>query len=383
MMINIKDIPTLLIADDQPDNLRAIIDILQNSEDQYNFITVPNGKVLVDIACKKMPDLIITDWEMPQLNGLEAIAELKKYPETQDIPVIMCTGIKINPQDLKTALEVGALDYVRKPVEATELIARVKSMLKLSASYLKIKEQKEEIQNQAEQLESLNQLKDKLFSIIAHDLRSPLNTLKGMLTILELDALSPEEFKEIGKDVKKRIENIDASLNNLLLWAESQMKGEISYQETIEIYPIINGKIDLFESNASAKQITIINETQPGLTVFADLNHFRAILRNLIGNALKFTTLGGKIVISTKRLKTKVQILIQDTGVGMSEAQIAKLFKRETHFTTQGTSQEKGTGLGLLLCKEFVEKNAGEIWVESQLGIGSTFFVELPIAYVE
>lgn len=145
-MIPHKKEPILLIADDQPDNLRAMITILQDSEHHYNFITVPNGKVLIDVALKKQPDLIITDWEMPEMSGLDAIMALKQQTETSEIPVIMCTGIMITPQDLKIAMEAGAVDFVRKPVESTELIARVKSMLALSASYRTIKEQKEQLE---------------------------------------------------------------------------------------------------------------------------------------------------------------------------------------------------------------------------------------------
>jgi phosphoserine phosphatase RsbU/P len=146
MMITETKEPVLLIADDQPDNLRAMIDILQASEHNFHFITVPNGRILIDIALKKQPDLIITDWEMPELTGLEAIKALKLHPETSDIPIIMCTGIMITPQDLKIAMEAGAVDFVRKPIDAMELIARVQSMLALSASYLTIKEQKEKLE---------------------------------------------------------------------------------------------------------------------------------------------------------------------------------------------------------------------------------------------
>jgi phosphoserine phosphatase RsbU/P len=138
----------ILIADDQPDNLQIITSILKQASPLYNFINVPNGKILVDLAQKRLPDLIITDWDMPEMDGLTAIRILKQSPETQNIPVIVCTGAMSGGANLKLALEEGAVDYIRKPVDALELVARVQSMLKLSASYKSLEESHQTIERQ-------------------------------------------------------------------------------------------------------------------------------------------------------------------------------------------------------------------------------------------
>ncbi|TAE07935.1 MAG: hybrid sensor histidine kinase/response regulator [Bacteroidetes bacterium] len=379
-MIALKKEPCIIIADDNPENLRLIMDILKKTDLHCNLIAVPNGKVLVEIALQKVPDLIITDWEMPVMNGLEALIELKKHPFTEHIPVIMCTGIMTTSNDLKTAMDAGAVDYVRKPVEAMELVARVQSMLRLSASYIKIKEQKEEIESQAHALEKVNEVKDKMFSIIAHDLRSPFNTLKGMLMLLELDPLFPNELKFMGKDIQKKVAVLDETLNNLLTWAMSQMQGEESEKVKIDVLQIVENKMLLFKSSAEQKNIQLAYQVPNNTFIFADVNHFRAILRNLINNAIKFTPEGGKITIHATEKGDFVLLTVIDTGVGMEQEKVKQIFTPKTNLSTLGTNNEKGTGLGMLICKDLVGKNNGNIYVTSVVGEGTTFFVELPKA---
>jgi signal transduction histidine kinase len=242
-----------------------------------------------------------------------------------------------------------------------------------------VAQQKESISLQATELQELNQLKDKLFSIISHDLRSPLGAMKGMLTILEMGGLSEAEMQIITKDVKKRLDGLDHALNNLLVWSKAQMSGQIALKENIELHPLIEGKINLYSGTAALKKIEFANLVPQNIVVHANLNHLRVVLRNLIGNALKFTPEGGKIEIIATTNENFVRIGVKDNGIGMSGEQIDKLFDKNTHFTTRGTKDEKGTGLGLLLCKEFVEKDGGQIWVESKPKQGSTFWVEFPL----
>jgi two-component system sensor histidine kinase/response regulator len=379
-MIELKKEPCIIIADDNPENLRVMMDILKKTDLRCNLIAAPNGKILVDIALQKIPDLIITDWEMPVMNGLEAIEVLKNNAFTAHIPIIMCTGIMTTSNDLKTAMDAGAVDYVRKPIEAMELVARVQSMLRLSASYIKIKEQKDEIEHQAHELENANHVKDKMFSIIAHDLRSPFNTLKGMLMLLELDQLFPTELKNMGKDIQQKIDVLDSTLNNLLTWAMSQMQGEASKQERIFVNEILEGKLLLFKNMIEQKQITLTANLEPNTYIWADINHFRAIIRNLINNAIKFTPNGGKIHVTASQKGSYILVTVEDSGVGMSQEKADNLFAAKTNQSTLGTNKEKGTGLGLMICNDFVTKNNGKIYFKTAQNQGTTFFVELPIA---
>ncbi|TAH18754.1 MAG: hypothetical protein EAZ08_10480 [Cytophagales bacterium] len=271
-----------------------------------------------------------------------------------------------------TLLNLQKADISAKNEELSQINEELKNTLDVVAN------QNKAITAQSNELSELNQLKDKLFSIISHDLRSPLGAMKGVLTILAMGGLSDEEIQMISKDIKKRLDGLDYTLNNLLVWSKSQMSGSISFKEKIEIQSLINGKINLFIANAEAKNIKLINLVPEHTFVCADLNHLRLVFRNLLSNAIKFTPENGKIEVVSTDNEEFVQIGVRDSGIGMTEEQLQKLFNRNTHFTTRGTKDEKGTGLGLLLCKEFIEKDGGRIWVESRPNQGSTFFVELP-----
>lgn len=230
-----------------------------------------------------------------------------------------------------------------------------------------------EIEIQAEQLKNLNVTKDKLFSIISHDLRSPLASLRGLMDIMGRDGLTVDEFNFSSKKLKKNLESVQEDLDNLLLWAQSQLNGLQSNPVAMKLNPVIEEKIHLFNEIAKQKEITILNEVDGSAMIFADRNHIALVMRNLLANAIKFNKPGGLITISEKHLDNFLAISVSDSGVGMSESDLRKLFNAETHFTNPGTQQEKGAGIGLLLAKEFIEKNGGSIWAVSELDKGATF----------
>jgi signal transduction histidine kinase len=230
-----------------------------------------------------------------------------------------------------------------------------------------------EIEEQAQQLRNLNITKDKLFSIISHDLRSPLASLRGLIDILDMDGLSREDFKLTFRKLGRNLESVQDDLDNLLLWAQSQLKGLQSDPVSLRVHPIIDEKIRLFNEIAHQKEITINNEIDRDLLIVADRNHMALVMRNLLANAIKFSRHGGLISIRERNVGENVEISVTDTGVGMSTAEVDQLFSADTHFTKPGTNREKGVGIGLLLTKEFVEKNGGSIWATSELGKGSTF----------
>lgn len=243
----------------------------------------------------------------------------------------------------------------------------------------KNKELNEKIEQRTAELRASNITKDKLFSIISHDLRSPMAALKSTIEILDPQILNSVELEMIKRELSKQFEATDDTLQNLLLWAKSQMGGVSIQKEEIQLKKIIDQKIVLFALIAENKQIRLINNIEEQIQVYADINHLRLILRNLIANAFKFTLINGTITISaTQESEDFITIAVKDTGVGMTVEQIGKLFITNTHFSTRGTDDEHGTGLGLLLCKDFVEKNGGKIWVESEINKGSTFYFTLP-----
>ena len=235
----------------------------------------------------------------------------------------------------------------------------------------------EQIKVQSKHIEELNSLKDRLFAIISHDLRTPFNNLKGILNLLTSGDLSKEKFQTIIPMLEKSLSTASGLLDNLLHWSNSQLKGEIIELNDFEINRLVKTQLDLFEKQATDKQIILINEIPEGTIVFADSNMIDVVLRNLVANAIKFCHAGGKITISSKQMEGFVEISVQDEGIGISPNNIPRIFQEKGKFTTLGTNREFGTGLGLLLCKDFVEKLNGKIGVESKVNEGSRFWFTL------
>jgi signal transduction histidine kinase len=233
-----------------------------------------------------------------------------------------------------------------------------------------------------EKLAETNAVKDKLFSIIAHDFRTPLSNLKGVLELLRLEAISEAEIKEIMLGLTDNINYTANLLDNLLLWASSQLKGIETNPTQFEITEVVQENIDLLTPIAHQKRIKIVNNTS-GISVQADINMTKLILRNLLSNAIKFTFKEGEILISTTVVGDYCHTTVKDEGMGIDPETQKKLFQVAKNKIRQGTAREKGTGLGLLLCKEFIEKNAGAIWVESIENQGAAFTFSLPLAQPE
>jgi signal transduction histidine kinase len=243
-----------------------------------------------------------------------------------------------------------------------------------------LNKQKGEIEGKNVQLEKLIKTKDKFFSIVAHDLRSPLNSLKSFTSLIRKHAgmLTKEEIIEMSKELDSTINNTIKMTESLLTWAQQQMQTVESNPEKIEVAPLANQVADLYKEAAEKKSITIHIEVELDATVYVDKNHFMFIIRNLVNNAVKFTPTGGQIKIKAEDSEGKTQISVRDTGIGMTKEKLLKLFEINKTQKTYGTAGEKGTGLGLILVKEFALQNSGEIKVESEPGKGSTFFVTLP-----
>jgi signal transduction histidine kinase len=237
----------------------------------------------------------------------------------------------------------------------------------------------EETEKRSEELERLNQVKDKFFSIISHDLRSPINALAGLLDLLDKGAVKPDELPYHIKELKTRFNHTRTLLNNLLDWTLLQMD-KLNLQATrIQLHKIVEENIQLL-SAVQTKQIALVNNVPSDAMAFADSNTTNLVIRNLMTNAIKFTNDGGQVSINAEDKGNQWVMYVKDNGIGMSEDVQRILFDKTAPYTTRGTANEKGTGLGLILCKEFIEKNGGSIWVQSKVGEGSTFYFTLPKA---
>jgi signal transduction histidine kinase len=225
----------------------------------------------------------------------------------------------------------------------------------------------------------MNEEKDRLFSIIAHDLRSPLSSLNQILGMLAEGNLSKEEFDVLVSKISKNAQESSELLNNLLQWASSQMKGFKIIAAPLNIQQTLNETISNVVPIAQQKNITIINEIPEDIVANVDANMIKIVFRNLLINAIKFSNKGSEIFLEATKENNNIKVFIKDQGVGIAAEDIPLLFNSLT-YTKPGTENEKGTGLGLVLCKLFVERNNGTISVESRPRVGSTFCVTLPVA---
>lgn len=270
-----------------------------------------------------------------------------------------------------TALTILLLIYLKRKntIKYTEELEEKNKQIQL---------QNDAILEQTHHLEEINKVKDRLFSIVSHDLKDSISSIKGFLDLLKDDSISKEEFNELIPELSENANNASLLLFNLLNWSKSQMQNLEPRPELINIQDIFHEKVKLIEQKLEQKRIVLIDETQRDF-VYVDKSMVEIVIQNLLTNAVKFSRTGDIITISNKDYNGKSLLCIEDTGVGISRENIGKLFQNN-NFSTIGTKNEKGTGLGLTICKELVELNKGRIWVESTINVGSKFYVELPKA---
>lgn len=306
---------------------------------------------------------------MPEMDGYEVLQHLKSNPDTNDIPVIIMSALS-DMQSIVKGYQLGATEYVTKPFQREELVKRVAHRFELFS----IKRIKQELENTIES-------RDTLYSVIAHDLRSPLGSLKMMnnaiLMMVDKDQVSPEVF-EMLQMMNKTSEEIFLLLDNLLKWAKNRLKKQNVYKQETDINSLVSSTAEIYIPMATQKGLTIqLQDMDKELSGFVDIDMIKTVVRNLISNAIKFSFEGGTITIGSKIEGDHVVISVKDSGKGIKKEDQEKLLKQNTHFTSYGTNNEKGSGLGLMLCKDFVEQHDGKLWFESEEGKGSTFFASL------
>ena len=235
-----------------------------------------------------------------------------------------------------------------------------------------------EVEEKSNELELLNKTKDKLFSIIGHDFRSPLHSLRGLLELIGTRNMSQQEFEHYSKDLKNKIDIVYNNLDNILHWSVSQLNGIHALPVRIDMQDLSEEVVELYAEIARVKGVKIVNDVPAEGNVWADKDQVRLVIRNLVSNALKFTFAGGQVTIGAIVLEDAVRIFVKDTGVGIADDDLSKLFIKQSLWSAKGTNNEKGLGLGLLLCKEFIEKNNGTLDVKSEPGSGTVIGFTLP-----
>lgn len=363
MSANIPEKPVILIVEDDVINLRILTEFLDESN--FEILVAKNGESAIRQAMFACPDIILLDIMMPGIDGFETCRRLQEEDKTKEIPIIFLTALSAISDKVR-GFSLGAVDYITKPFKKEEIIARV-------TTHLTLKTQKKK-------LEELNATKDKFFSIIAHDMR---NIFNGLIATSWLIAESSEkiqgkEMSMLGRKMYDSTKMAHTLLENLLNWARLQ-NGAIEFCPiNIFIKEIIDRITAHTKTAAERKSIVFFTKADPEIEVYADPNMLDTILRNLVSNAIKFTNIGGEIHISAVKEQDFIKISVKDTGIGIAKQDVQKLLKIENKFKREGTEGEQGTGLGLLLCREFIEKNNGSISIESEIDQGTTFTFTLP-----
>lgn len=361
----------ILIVDDVTSNVLLLKILLTN--EKFQICTASNGHQCVEVARSEHPDLILLDVMMPELNGFDTAVILKKDSLTADIPIIFLTALN-SPSDLVHGFQVGAHDFLTKPFNKEELIMRVMHQISLVAA-------KRYIIEQNEKLKRIISNRDKMYSVIAHDLRSPMASIRMVLNlcvnVVTPDMVGEEIFGLLDKANRESEETHDL-LDNLLKWTKSQTgRLEVAYQN-LELDDIVPGVVDIFTMIAEMKKIKLqYIPSEEHLKVRADNDMMKTVVRNFISNAIKFTPEGKGIEVYYKKSGEFAKISVRDHGVGIAPERIDTLFHKGE--TTYGTGGEEGSGLGLQLCADFARKNGGDVMVESTLGEGSTFSFLVPL----
>jgi len=371
--------PTVLIADDNPTNLNVLFEYL--SAQGYRVLVAEDGAGAIEQAQYGLPDLILLDVMMPGIDGFEACEKLKESPQTKDIPVIFMTAISETPYVLK-GFEVGAVDYITKPLQREEVLVRVRNHIAMRLLQRQLQAEVAVRQKAEEELREINAGKDVFFSILAHDLKNPIGGLLGLSEAL-VDLMSidiDESVRDMAIDIRNTSRQVGELLFDLLSWAQMQLGKLEPKPERVSILKEVEFAVALVGVAARTKKIEIENEITEPIEIYCDVRMNDTVLRNLLGNAVKFTDRGGKVRIRAEKKETELEITVSDTGRGIPADRLPDLFRIGKTESTFGTAGEKGTGLGLPLSREMVEKNGGRIWVESIPEEGSHFHFTVPLA---
>ncbi len=377
-----KKRPVILLVDDTESMILLLESIFSSLPVQT--ISARNGKAALKVLESTSVDLILLDIMMLGMDGYETCRQIKLMPQHQDVPVIFLTAL-YTKEEISKGFQLGAVDYVVKPFDNKELIHRVETHLALRLSRQELVEVNQKLNDANQKLSELNITKDRLLSIIAHDLRGPLSAF------VNISELMHKEFHNMKKadvesslDVMKRdSKRIFLLLENLLEWSRLQLESTEASTSPVSVYVILDQVQQLFSEAVKDKELAIISKITDDLVVEADSYMLQAVLRNLLSNAIKFSRPKGQILIQSKTIENSIELSVMDQGVGIPKETQPKIFSLHHIYSTRGTSGERGSGLGLILCKDFLEKNRGSIRFESEPGKGTSFYITLPATRVK
>ena len=364
---------TILIVDDNQTNIILLQAILKRAK--YNTVSATNGADALRIMQEMHPDLVLLDIMMPEMDGYEVARRKDEIEDIQSIPFLFVTALS-DTNSMVKGFKAGCSDFITKPFNTEEILIRIHHQI-INVENRRI------INSKNEELKSLIRNRDKLYAVVAHDLRSPLGTIKSVLDILD-ENLNSEiigfELYDLLHATTESADELFGLLENLLFWTRTQMGKLIFQPKEIKITDAVTDAIKATSSMSNIHRIDISYSDNTGnATVLADKNMITTVIRNILANAIKFSDEDSSIEIGTKIVDNQLSCSITDHGCGMDD-EVKQALQQQISITTTGKHQEEGTGLGLTLCREFIRAHNGNLSFESEMNVGTTFTFTIPLS---
>ncbi|MEN8170791.1 MAG: hybrid sensor histidine kinase/response regulator [Pseudomonadota bacterium] len=356
--------PTLLVVDDNSTNIKVVEKFI-SMDGKYRSVHATRGEEALRICSEQAIDMVLLDIMMPEMNGYEVCEKLKQDPATRDIPVIFITA-KHEAEDIVHGFSVGGVDYLLKPFNGSELIARINTHMQLRL--------------QERELKEANATKDRFITIIAEELRSPIKALNGVLHMLahppqQLDAVQQHDYIA---QAALAAESLDVISSNLIQWSSLQIDSIPLRPVNVDLHNLFAEAANKVSAENPQKAIQYKIEIDEGQTCHADESSLQRVAQSILTNASAFSHTGGEVSVSASRQNDDWYITIKDQGVGISIEDQQNLFHLDKRITHSGTSGETGSGMGLLLCKELMKRIKGTITIQSEPGKGTQILLTLP-----
>ncbi len=372
----------------------------------YVFSKATSGREALRILLHEEDfSLILLDVKMPTMDGYDTAELIYQRDKLKQIPIIFITAHDYEEAAMFKGYQAGAVDFIRKPFNPEMLRSKVAVFAELHKKNQLLRQQEEkvkainndlmllnrELENRVSErtseletlnheLKALNLSKDKFLSVISHDLRNPLTALLASSAKLSDDPekLDPAKVKQLAQIIHRTSNKLLDQLNEVIDWAKKQSEKTNFNPEKLRLAEGIDVSLELLKPNATQKKIRLENKTPKNIFVKADSLMLRSIVQNLVTNAIKYTSEGGSVIINAKPEGKMIRVFVEDSGVGMTEDIMNKLFNKDNNSSVTGTNNEMGTGLGLILVNDFVAQHGGTIDVESEVGSGTTFKFTIP-----
>ncbi|UZR94640.1 ATP-binding response regulator [Chondrinema litorale] len=374
---------TILLADDDQTSLQTNLKFLKELGKDYVIVGAPDGVIAYELILRKRPDLIIIDWMMPRMTGLQVLEKVKNNPEVKDIPIIMVTAM-VDSYDLAKAFKTGVTDYVKKPVDKIELLSRARAALK-SYSYFQtvVKQKKElaqindELKVAHQKLSSLNDIKNIFFAVLSNDINEPLNSLKAFVRLLfkNINNFSKEEMKYVADNIKASLNDVSSLLKSLVKWSErdiSNNEKELNIKP-LKIKKVLSKQISLIEEDLTRKQILTENNLSDDFVIHSDKALMCDFFSLFIECCARFIIKKGTITFSQS---TENNLEINIEGFRIMPKLLESLFSLDFYLTNQINPYERGSGLGFVLCQNMLQELNFYIRTQKNGEENITFIVE-------